>query len=224
MQDNYYNDKLNSQKLFMAYETSIPRVKQYLDAEINYVKSKLSREKNVLELGAGYGRIIKELASNCASITGIDISKDNVTLGNEYLKNTQNAKMLVMDVHNMTFKNSFDVVLCLQNGFSAMRLTFDTVKSIMDLVSDEGQVFFSSYSEKFWDTRLEWFKEQSKKGLLGEIDMDKTKNGVIVCKDGFRATTSSPEYFEQLGKSLGYSFEIKEVDESSLFLVINKIS
>ena len=168
MEDNYYNDKLNSQKLFMVYETSIPRVKQYLDAEINYVKSKLNKEKNILELGAGYGRIMKELAYNCASITGIDISKDNVTLGNEYLKDIKNAKMLVMDVHNMTFKNSFDIVLCLQNGFSAMKLTFDTIKSIMDLVSDKGQVFLSSYSEKFWDTRLEWFREQSKKGLLGD--------------------------------------------------------
>ena len=224
MQDNYYNDKLNSQKLFMVYETGIPRVKQYLDAEINYVKSKLSREKNVLELGAGYGRIMKELACNCASITGIDISKNNVILGNEYLKNTQNAEILMMDVHNMTFKNSFDIVLCLQNGFSAMKLTFDTIKNIMDLVSDKGQVFFSSYSEKFWNTRLEWFEEQSKKGLLGEIDIDKTKNGIIICKDGFEATTSSPEYFEQLGKMLGYPFKIKEIDESSLFLIINKIS
>lgn len=27
---NYYADKLNSQGLFQVYETSIPRVKQYL--------------------------------------------------------------------------------------------------------------------------------------------------------------------------------------------------
>ena len=39
---NYYADKLNSQGLFQVYETSIPRVKQYLDEEINYVRKKLT--------------------------------------------------------------------------------------------------------------------------------------------------------------------------------------
>lgn len=222
MENNYYNSKLNAQKLFMVYETKIPRVEQYLNAEIEYVKKSLKGTENVLELGAGYGRIIKELAPSCTSIIGIDISENNVKLGNEYLKNIPNAKMMVMDVHNLTIKNSFDTILCLQNGFSAMRITFDTIKNIMNLILPGGQVFFSSYSEKFWDVRLQWFQEQVSKGLLGEIDIEKTKDGVIICKDGFKATTISPEYFEEIGKSLGYPFEIKEVDESSLFLIITK--
>ena len=222
MQNNYYDSKLNAQKLFMVYETKIPRVEQYLNAEIDYVRRSLKGTENVLELGAGYGRIVKELAPSCISILGIDISEDNVKFGNEYLKNTSNAKMMVMDVHNLTIKDSFDVILCLQNGLSAMKITFDTVKNIMNLVSSGGKIFFSSYSEKFWDVRLQWFQEQASKGLLGEIDIEKTKNGIIVCKDGFEATTASPEYFKEIGESLGYPFEIKEIDESSLFLVIKK--
>ncbi len=222
MKNNYYDDKLNAQKLSMVYETSIPRVKQYLDAEIDYVRKSLKGTENILELGAGYGRIIKELAPNCASITGIDISKDNVALGNKYLKDITNAKMMIMDVHNLTFKNSFDVIICLQNGLSAMKINFDTIKNIMDLVSLGGKAFFSSYSEKFWDIRLQWFHEQSSKGLLGEIDIEKTKDGIIICKDGFKATTNSPKHFEELGNSLGFPFKIEEIDESSLFLIIDK--
>ncbi|EHO18785.1 hypothetical protein HMPREF9466_02063 [Fusobacterium necrophorum subsp. funduliforme 1_1_36S] len=57
---------------------------------------------------------------------------------------------------------------------------------------------------------------------MGEIDIEKTKNGIIVCKDGFEAITASPEYFKELGESLAYPFEIKEIDESSLFLIITK--
>ncbi|KDE61217.1 class I SAM-dependent methyltransferase [Fusobacterium necrophorum] len=222
MQNNYYDSKLNAQKLRMVYETKIPRVEQYLNAEIDYVRKSLKGSENVLELGAGYGRIVKKLAPNCTSIVGIDISEDNVKLGNEYLKNVSNAKMMVMDVYNVTFKNFFDTVLCLQNGLSAMKMTFDTIKKIMSLVSFGGKVFFSSYSEKFWDVRLQWFQEQASKGLLGEIDIEKTKNGIIVCKDGFEVTTASPEYFKELGESLAYPFEIKEIDESSLFLIITK--
>lgn len=149
MQNNYYDSKLNAQKLLMVYETKIPRVEQYLNAEIDYVKKSLKGTENVLELGASYGRIIKKLAPSCNSILGIDISEDNVKLGNEYLKNTSNAKMMVMDVHNLTFKNSFDTILCLQNGLSAMKMTFDSIKNIMSLVSFGGKVFFSTYSENF---------------------------------------------------------------------------
>lgn len=221
-EENYYQSKLNSQKLFMVYETDISRVKQYLHAEIDYVKKSLRGNENILELGAGYGRIVKELAPACASIVGIDISEESIELGNEYLKDIPNARMKKMDVHDLTFKESFDVILCLQNGLSSMRLSFKTIKSIMDLVSPGGLLFFSSYSEKFWDIRLKWFQEQASKGLLGEIDIEKTKDGVIICKDGFKATTSSPEQLKKLGERLAYPFKIEEVDESSLFLIIKK--
>jgi 2-polyprenyl-6-hydroxyphenyl methylase/3-demethylubiquinone-9 3-methyltransferase len=107
---------------------------QYLDAEINFVRTNLTGSETVLELGAGYGRIIKELAPNCASITGIDISEESVTLGNEYLKNIPNTSLMTMDGHSIEINQYFDVVLCLQNGLSAMRATSDTINRIMGLV------------------------------------------------------------------------------------------
>lgn len=44
--------------------------------------------------------------------------------GKEYLKDTPNAQLLVMDVHNLQFQDQelFDVILCLQNGLSAMKI------------------------------------------------------------------------------------------------------
>ena len=60
--NNYYADKLNAQSLFQVYDTAIPRIKQYLDAEIDFVRQNLTGSEDVLELAAGYGRIVKELA------------------------------------------------------------------------------------------------------------------------------------------------------------------
>jgi len=67
---------------------------------------------------------------------------------------------------------------------------------------------------------LEWFQLQSDAGLLGEIDVEKTGDGVIVCKDGFRATTVGPEEFLSLTSDLYAETKIVEVDESSLFCEI----
>lgn len=54
--------------------------------------------------------------------------------------------------------------------------------------------------------------------LIGEIDYEATGNGVIVCKDGFRATTISAEDFQILSSGLNIGISIEEVDESSIFL------
>ncbi|WP_373898639.1 hypothetical protein ACER0A_005785 [Haloimpatiens sp. FM7315] len=87
--NNYYKQNLNSQKLYQVYETKIPPIKQYLDAEIDFVKDSLSNTQRVLEIGAGYGRIMKELAPYCEFILGIDISKENVLFSKDYLKATK---------------------------------------------------------------------------------------------------------------------------------------
>ncbi len=220
--DNYYAEKLNSKKLFQVYETQIPRVKQYLQAEIDFIKRNLSNTQSVLELGAGYGRIIRELAPYCGTIVGIDISVETVELGNEYLKGYHNASIVTMDVNQIKFPKLFDVILCLQNGLSAMRVDSIVIHKILDKVAPGGTAYFSSYSTKFWDSRLKWFEEQASKGLLGEIDYTKTKNGVIICKGGFKATFQSPEDFEKIGEELGYPYQLQEVDESSLFLIVHK--
>ncbi len=222
--ENYYKEKMSAQKLYQVYDTKIQRISQYLQAEIDFVKKNLSKTQNVLELGAGYGRIVKELAPYCNSIIGIDISEENVELGREYIKEHPNADMVVMDVHNIQLSAPVDVVLCLQNGLSAMRLDSVMIHRILDILKSGGVAYFSSYSANFWDYRLEWFEEQAANGLLGEIDYEQTKNGVIICKDGFKAFTHSLEDLKKIGEESEYLYEVKEVDNSSIFLIIHIIN
>lgn len=90
-------------------------------------------------------------------------------------------------------------MFCIQNGISAFgvnkkRLIAESIR----VTKVNGIVLFSSYSPKIWEARLEWFRKQSQFGLIGEIDEEKTCDGTIVCKDGFKATTISNEQFAEL--------------------------
>lgn len=220
---NYYEQSLNSTKLFQVYETKYPRIKRYLDEEIKFVRENLEGNENVLEVGTGYGRIIKELAPFASKLIGIDISKDSVELGRNYIKESPKCSIEVMDAHNLKFGEEFDVVLCLQNGLSAMKgHPMDLIRQCMKVLVPGGKAYFSTYTSKFWNHRLVWFHEQADKGLLGEIDLEKTHDGVIVCKDGFIATTLSEDELKKLGEEFGSDYSIEEVDESSLFLIIKK--
>jgi len=223
MQDGYYSEKLNADRLFQVYQSDIPQVRTYLRAETDFVRSRLRGDERVLELGAGYGRIMKELAPYAASITGIDLSERTVELGREYLRECPNCSLLVMNAHSPAFSGTFDGVLCLQNGLSAMKGDPENlVRQAVRLLSPGGRAYFSTYSPKFWDYRLAWFQEQARKGLLGEIDMEKTGNGIIVCKDGFTATTFGRSELERLGEISGLPFVVEEADGSSIFLTVTK--
>jgi len=220
---NYYKEQLNSKQLFDVYDTNINRVKQYLRSEIAFIRERLKGDESILEIGAGYGRILKELAPYANDITGIDISENSVAYGNDYLKEIPNAKLEVMDAYNLSYREKFDIALCLQNGLSAIKgRQQELVDGVMKTIKTNGSAYFSTYSEKFWKYRLEWFVEQSEKGLIGEIDIENTKDGVICCKDGFKAITLNENDLKKFGKQSGYEYEIEEVDESSLFLVITK--
>lgn len=221
--DNYYAENLNASRLFDVYQTEISRVRQYLEAEIDFVQNALHGSEDVLELGAGYGRIMKDLSPSVGSIVGLDISQDTVRYGRDYLQECKNCTLLAQDVHTLDVDGLYDVVLCLQNGLSAFKgMDTEVALKALKALKPGGRAYFSSYSMKFWDTRLAWFHEQSAKGLLGEIDTEKTKDGRIVCKDGFAATTYTWEDMERLGIRIGKPYSIHEVDESSVFLIIDK--
>ena len=129
-----------------------------------------------------------------------------------------------MDASQLAFRDrSFDVVVCIQNGISAFQVgRRELIREAMSVTKSGGRALFSSYSEKFWNDRLEWFKAQAEDGLIGEIDFERTGDGVIVCKDGFTASTVSPEEFLVLTENLDADVSIVEVDESSIFCEITR--
>ncbi|MFX0060817.1 MAG: class I SAM-dependent methyltransferase [Candidatus Hermodarchaeota archaeon] len=219
----YYTDKLSAERLKQCYEIAPPRVQQYLDAEISHVLQRTHPGDLVLDLGCGYGRIIPHLAQKAGQIIGIDTSLDNLLLGQQMLQAISNCHLMNMDAVQLAFSDQvFDLVVCIQNGISAFHVDQQTlIQESIRVTKSGGKVLFSSYSDKFWKPRLEWFQLQVEAGLLGEIDYEKTRNGVIVCKDGFKATTVRPKQFLSITRTLGLEAQIVEVDESSIFCEIN---
>ena len=218
----YYIDKLSAERLKRVYEIAPPRVKQYLQAEIDFALDNMKGKELVLELGCGYGRILNQIAGKIDVICGIDTSFASLDLGREMMKEASNLVLAQMDAVNLAFQdNAFDAVLCLQNGISAFGVEQRLlIEESIRVTKPSGKVFFSTYSEKFREHRLQWFQLQSAAGLLGEIDWARTGKGVITCQDGFKATSLSPEDFRALLAGLQVDYRLIEVDESSLFCEI----
>ncbi|MCP5045812.1 MAG: class I SAM-dependent methyltransferase [bacterium] len=218
----YYQEKLSADRLSQCYRLAPPRVKQYFTTEIAHVLKQIAPHDRVLELGCGYGRVLPQLAGQAERVVGLDNSCASLTLAREETRDVSNCHLVEANAIDTGFKdNSFQVVICIQNGISAFHVDqSELIKESVRVTQPGGRVLFSSYSEKFWHHRLEWFRMQADAGLLGEIDWGKTRSGVIVCKDGFKATTVGPGRFLTLTARLGLKASLQEVDESSLFCEI----
>lgn len=223
---DYYAKKLSGERLQRVYDIAGPRVRQYLEAEINHVLKRLKPSDHVLELGCGYGRVTIRLASTAAQVVGIDNASGSLSLARR-LDSRNTCTFSQMDAIDLQFEDeTFDVVVCAQNGICAFAV--DPVQLILEVlrvVRPGGLALFSSYADSFWPHRLAWFESQAAKGLLGAIDYAHCTNGVIACHDGFRSGRMTPEDFRGVCKKAGVReehFSITEVDASSLFCEIAK--
>lgn len=221
---NYYRDKLSAERLRKVYELATPRIRQYLEAEIEHARSFLEPGMRIIELGCGYGRILRELASGEISTVGIDNSLESLLMARKYVSAVKPMIPICGDASRLPLADkAFDLVLCLQNGISAFQADRKIlIGEAYRVIKPNRNILFSSYSEKFWNARLEWFKIQSEAGLLGELDLEKTGDGKIVCRDGFTGTAIKPEELESLTSHLEASVDIYEIDRSSLVCRIQK--
>jgi len=152
-------------------------------------------------------------------VVGIDTCFESLALASKELVRVSNCYLITMNAVNLAFgEKTFDCVLCIQNGIAVFGVDKKTLlQEAIRVTRIYGTILFSSYSENFWEDRLAWFQMQSDNGLIGAIDREMTGNGVIVCKDGFRATTVDRGQFIALIKGLNVESEITEVDGSSIF-------
>ncbi len=215
----YYTDTLSARKLERCYEIASPRIRQYLKAEIDYVVSSLNPSDMVLELGCGYGRVLRILQETTCRSIGIDTSSGSLQYGLTTSQRSGASHFIQMDAGMTGFQNrSFDVVVCIQNGISAFKVDPSVlVRESLRVTKLEGKCLFSTYSDKIWEERLQWFELQADEKLLGEIDWKATKRGKIVCTDGFVSTTFTEDDFHTVARKLGVICEVIEIDASSLF-------
>lgn len=216
---DYYSKSLYGKALKKCYDIAPPRVKQYLAAEIQYIIEQVEGYHLVLELGCGYGRVMKPVSHDVDTMVGIDTSIHSLTYGQDYLSEVKNWYLLAMDASRLGFSHgTFDAVLCIQNGLSAFRVDSALLaRESLRVTRPGGLLLYSSYSPKFWDHRLEWFCLQAQHGLIGEIDESRTGNGVIVCKDGLHLTSVTESQFVKLFSSKDTRVATEEIDESSVF-------
>jgi 2-polyprenyl-6-hydroxyphenyl methylase/3-demethylubiquinone-9 3-methyltransferase len=211
---SYYSRHLAGERLRRCYELAPPPVVRYLEAETSFILERISGHSRVLELGCGYGRVLADVQRRTSHLVGIDTAHESLRLARRLLGPESACRLIETDAEALGLRcDSFDLVFCIQNGLSAFNVDPKRVVAEAIRVARSGsRIICTSYSPRLWPHRLEWFRIQSAHGLLGEIDEQATGEGIIVCRDGFRAGTLGPDDFRTLLGAFGIIPNIVDLD------------
>ena len=90
-----------------------PMLQKYMsqwDGERFVEALELTKNKKVLEIGIGTGRIAVKVAPFCMTLTGIDISPKTIERAKENLKEYKNISFICDDFSDYQFTGTFDVI------------------------------------------------------------------------------------------------------------------
>ena len=151
----YYAKNLSADRLRLIYEIAGPRVRGYLQAEIDHLAGLIQPGDRILELGCGYGRVLAPLAAIAGQGWGVDISLNNIEMARA---EHPGLNLAVMDAADLEFEDGvFDLVFGVQNFISACKVPPQTLlKEALRVAEPGGRVMLASYAAEFWPHRLEW--------------------------------------------------------------------
>lgn len=98
---------------------------------------KLNKNKSVLEIGVGTGRLAIKVAPLCQLFFGIDISPKTISRAAENLSSCHNIKLICDDFMSFEFADCFDVIYS-SLTFMHIEDKLSAIKKIASLLKNDG--------------------------------------------------------------------------------------
>ncbi len=171
-----------------------PELKEYMnkwDGQVFIDALQLDKDKEVLEIGMGTGRIAIKVAPHCKRLTGIDISTKTIQRAKENLNEHSNISFINADFTTYEFKDKFDVIYS-----SLTMMHFEDKKQVIskiDFLLKEKGIFCLSIDKnqsnyidmgnrkiKIYPDKLDNILEIIDETNMSVRNVFKTENGYII--------------------------------------------
>jgi 2-polyprenyl-3-methyl-5-hydroxy-6-metoxy-1,4-benzoquinol methylase len=141
--------------------------------ECDFIEQELKHNKNVriLDVGCGTGRHSIELTKRGYSVTGVDLSENQINRAKEKAKEAGLAiDFRVQDARGLSFDGEFDLAIMLcEGGFSLMEtdeMNYEILKNAAKALKDKGKFIFTTLNGLFplFHSVSEFYKSAQKEG------------------------------------------------------------
>ncbi len=123
------------------------------DGQVFIDKMELDKDKSVLEIGVGTGRLAVRVAPLCGEFYGVDISPKTIVRAKENLSEQNNVKLFCGDFLTLDISHSFDVVYS-SLTFMHIEEKQNAINKVSALLKDGGKLVLSidKNQDEFIDT------------------------------------------------------------------------
>jgi len=187
-------------------------LQSHMKAEIDVIsKVKDSKNKTFIDLGAGYGRILPDLAKISRNVISIDINSEMLRELKKRTEIYENASVIEGDIQELSkLLERADVqnpvLLLTQNTLGTIEGDYKMVLSEMRIIAKKykGEIIISLFRQeslKNWGIRM-YSKIQE---MVGEPDLLKTdfNKGIFISKTGYEAKWWNSTEIENLKDYFG---------------------
>ncbi|MDD5654451.1 MAG: class I SAM-dependent methyltransferase [Candidatus Omnitrophica bacterium] len=141
--------------------------------ECDFIEQELKHNKNVriLDVGCGTGRHSIELTKRGYSVTGVDLSGNQIKRAREKAQEARVAiDFQIQDARNLSFDGAFDLAIMLcEGGFSLMEtdeMNFEILENATKAITSKGKLIFTTLNGLFplFHSVNEFYKSAQKEG------------------------------------------------------------
>ncbi|MBN1913670.1 MAG: class I SAM-dependent methyltransferase [Candidatus Omnitrophica bacterium] len=141
--------------------------------ECDFIEEELDHDRSlkIIDIGCGTGRHAIELTKRGYSVTGVDLSENQVKRAKEKAQEAGVAiDFQTQDARNLPFDGEFDLAIMLcEGGFSLMEtdeMNFDILKEATKALKDKGKFVFTTLNGLFplFHSVKEFYESAQKEG------------------------------------------------------------
>ena len=115
-------------------------LKEYMnkwDGERFIEEMKLTKDKSVLEIGIGTGRLALKVSPKCKTLVGIDVSPKTINCAKDNLKYFKNVTLICDDFLTYDFNEKFDVIYS-SLTFMHIENKQEAINKVSSLLNNDG--------------------------------------------------------------------------------------
>lgn len=176
--------------------------KNLFQKEKDYLRSQITPNSKVLDIGCGNGRNILSLVDVAGSITGLDNSEKAVEDARKNLKENSNVEIVLGDALSLPFEDkSFDFAVLSMTLVNFADVKVKVLEEMKRVVKDDGKVIISVYSEKALPERVSMYNQVGAK-------IKSEKDGYVIFEtEGLTSEQFSKKELEDLVNKAGLKIE-----------------
>lgn len=177
-----------------ALENLPKAYKEWFKEEKEFLIENIKKDSKILEVGCGDGKSINDVLEISENITGLDIDEGSVQIAKARFAKFKKVKIVLGDANSLPFKNqSFDYVTCIGTFANFGKDKFRVLEEMKRVLSYEGKIIISVYSDESLNERLTLYKKLNFK-LKGVDEV----NGIVTCIfDDFNTEGVSEQFSEK---------------------------